>query len=61
MAAPHSLPLPYCRFEKYILRQHKYYNRQLDHEELLTDLKAAGYIAPDTNMKAGAYGRSVTI
>eukprot|EP00891_Asterochloris_glomerata_P003209 jgi/Astpho2/3209/Aster-05735 len=46
------------RFEKYILRQHKYYNRQLDHEELLTDLKAAGYIAPDANMKAGAYGRS---
>ena len=50
-----------CRFEWAFLRQHKNYNRQLDQEEFMADLKADGYIAPDTNMKAGAYGRSVTV
>ena len=49
------------RFESAILRQHKNYNRLLDQEEFMADLKADGYIAPDTNMKGGAYGRSVIV
>ena len=57
----YSLLLFICRFEWAILRQHKNYNRQLDQEEFMADLKADGYIAPDTNMKGGAYGRSVTV
>ena len=57
----HTLPLVLCRFEWSIMRLHKNYNRQLDQEEFMADLKADGYIAPDTNMKGGAYGRSVTV